>query len=276
MRQSPGRADEPGAGENRQIEQRVRRRGMNEWFDEEVDNCRRGHQAGRDQILRDRRSRRAPVLTSCCTTCKSSMATRLHRMQCLRRTARGSAVLDSPQLERDGFMSTDGSATRRPHRSRCSITASCTAKASTRRCARTTRDAVPLRAAHARACARSAALHGAAGAVRRRRPARAHVARRWRRTRSGLDEAYIRILLTRGVGELTYNLAATPDAHARDHRQALPGAAGAHVHGGDPPVAGRRPAQSSARAESDDQVEQPAEQRAGDAGGAAARAPTKR
>ena len=27
---------------------------------------------------------------------------------------------------------------------------------------------------------------------------------------AGLDEAYIRILLTRGVGELTYNLAACP------------------------------------------------------------------
>ena len=33
-------------------------------------------------------------------------------------------------------------------------------------------------------------------------------------------EAYIRILVTRGIGELTYDPAATPDAVDRRHRQA--------------------------------------------------------
>ena len=60
--------------------------------------------------------------------------------------------------------------------------------------------------------------------------------RRWPRT-PALDEAYIRVLLTRGVGELTYNPAATPGADARHHRQAVSRAAGADVHRGHPRVA---------------------------------------
>ena len=47
---------------------------------------------------------------------------------------------------------------------------------------------------------------------------------------AGLDEAYIRILLTRGVGELTYNPAACPTPSVVDHRQAVSRAARAHVH----------------------------------------------
>ena len=56
---------------------------------------------------------------------------------------------------------------------------------------------------------------------------RAMCARRWPRIAERSDEAYIRILLTRGVGELSYNPAACPDADARHHRQAVRRTAGA-------------------------------------------------
>ena len=91
------------------------------------------------------------------------------------------------------------------------------------------------------------------------------------RARGALDEAYIRILLTRGVGELTYNprparrrrssssssrFAEPPARTFNDGiRVALVGDPRNHPQVGQP----------------DDQVEQPAEQRAGDAGGACAR-----
>ena len=41
------------------------------------------------------------------------------------------------------------------------------------------------------------------------------------------DEAYIRVLLTRGVGELTYDVRRHPGPVTGDHRQAARGAAGA-------------------------------------------------
>ena len=80
-----------------------------------------------------------------------------------------------------------------------------------------------------------------------------------------LREAYIRILLTRGVGELSYDLDATPapslviivkpleELPARVDEDGI-----THLAGADPP-------QSSRIGEPDHQVEQPAEQRHGDA-----------
>ena len=85
------------------------------------------------------------------------------------------------------------------------------------------------------------------------------------------DEAYVRVLVTRGVGELTYDPKATPapslviivkpqvdppaaayrDGVARRHRRHHP--------------------EPSGLREPDDQEQQPDEQRAGDAGGASAR-----
>ena len=97
-----------------------------------------------------------------------------------------------------------------------------------------------------------------AGGRPRRRPAR---------------EAYIRILVTRGVGELTYDPAACPDAVGRHHRQAARRSAGASVY--ERGVTRRRSStivrNHPGIGEPADQVEQPAEQRAGDAGGARAR-----
>ena len=82
-------------------------------------------------------------------------------------------------------------------------------------------------------------------------------------------EAYIRILLTRGVGELTYDLERDARAVARHHRQAARRAAGARVRA----RASRSRSSSILRnhpgvGQPDHQVEQPAQQRARDAGGA--------
>ena len=88
---------------------------------------------------------------------------------------------------------------------------------------------------------------------------------------NGQGEAYIRILVTRGVGELSYDPAACPapsivvivkphvDPPARRVRTRRQGSAGVDR------------AKSSGHGEPADQVEQPAEQRAGHAGGVSAR-----
>ena len=88
-------------------------------------------------------------------------------------------------------------------------------------------------------------------------------------------EAYIRILVTRGIGELTYDPAADADAVDRRHRQAERRSAARGVRARRQGVAGRRRPQPPGNGEPADQVEQPAEQRARDAGGAAPRRASK-
>ncbi len=83
-----------------------------------------------------------------------------------------------------------------------------------------------------------------------------------------MTEAYVRILLTRGVGETSYDPAATPTPVARHHRQAHRGSAGARRPRRHPHFHGVDPAQPSAVGQSDHQVEQSAQQRPRDAGGA--------
>ena len=86
-----------------------------------------------------------------------------------------------------------------------------------------------------------------------------------------MEEAYIRVLLTRGVGELTYDMRRDAGALAGDHRQAARRAAGARAHRRHHDLARADPAQSSGIGQPDHQVEQPAEQRARDAGSEPAR-----
>ena len=89
--------------------------------------------------------------------------------------------------------------------------------------------------------------------------------------RDGVPDAYVRLLLTRGVGELSYDPRALPDALAGHHRAPPHAAAAARVRHRRAGGAGRRRAQSARSAEPADQVEQPAQQRPGDAAGAGAR-----
>ena len=135
------------------------------------------------------------------------------------------------------------------------------------------RPAVPVRPAHARGCAQSARMLALAvpfddatlaRAVRRDDAAAG-------RARGG-DEAYIRILVTRGVGELTYDSGATPDAVASSSSSSRTSTAPADVYERRRRDRARRHrAQPSRIGEPADQVEQPAEQRAGDAGGVSPR-----
>ena len=165
--------------------------------------------------------------------------------------------------------STAASPTRRTRSSRSSITASSTAKASTRRCAPTTASRSCSTATCA-GCARRRRMHRAGRAVHRRRASLARIRETMARGRPGRsgDEAYIRILLTRGVGELTYDPAACPTP-------SIVIIVKPHV---DPPAEALRATASRVAlvtivrnhpgiGEPADQVEQPAEQRAGDAGG---------
>ncbi len=89
--------------------------------------------------------------------------------------------------------------------------------------------------------------------------------------RDGVPDAYVRLLLTRGVGELSYDPRALPDAVAGHHRAPAQPAAAARVRHRRAGRARRRRAQSARSTESADQVEQPAEQRPGDAAGIGAR-----
>ena len=89
-------------------------------------------------------------------------------------------------------------------------------------------------------------------------------------------DTYIRILLTRGVGELTYDVRATPAPSVviivkPPGRRAGPRALRRHPH-----LARADPAQPSRLGEPDHQVEQPSEQRARDAGRRIAAAARKR
>ena len=130
--------------------------------------------------------------------------------------------------------------------------------------------AVPLRPPHAAGCARRPSTFTSTCPFDDDDAARRGSTRRWR-PRASMSEAYIRILLTRGVGELTYDSDATPDAIARHHRQAARRAAGPGVRRRHHDLARVDPAQPSRIGEPAHQVEQPAEQRAGDAGGASPR-----
>ena len=115
-------------------------------------------------------------------------------------------------------MSTDASPASATRSSRSSITASSTAKASTRRCARI--DGRPfLYDRHMRRLRRSAELIDAAAPVQRRASSPRRSGRRM--AAAGFaGEAYIRVLVTRGIGDLTYDPKATPDPVGRHHRQA--------------------------------------------------------
>ncbi len=88
---------------------------------------------------------------------------------------------------------------------------------------------------------------------------------------AGLEEAYIRILADARRRRAHLQPGGVSGAVGRDHRQAVSRAARAHVHERHSRLARERPAQPSAGAQPDDQVEQPAQQRARDAGGAQAR-----
>ena len=85
---------------------------------------------------------------------------------------------------------------------------------------------------------------------------------------SGSREAYIRILLTRGVGELTYDLSATPAPSLVIIVKPLDEPPARVFDEGITHLAGADPAQPSRIGEPDHQVEQPAQQRHRDAGGA--------
>ena len=122
---------------------------------------------------------------------------------------------------------------------------------------------------HMRAAAAVGRRHLPRCAVRRRDAAR-WIDQTRRRPAGDRGEAYIRILLTRGIGDLSYDRP----------RHAAPtiviivkpsGAARARLRTTASDLAGRDAAQPPGVGQPDHQVEQPAEQRAGDAGGAIAR-----
>ena len=131
------------------------------------------------------------------------------------------------------------------------------------------RAAVPARPAPAPA-ARVGQPHRAAGAVHRRR--RSPAASRTRSTAAELSDpagpdAYIRMLLTRGVGELTYDPSACPPPSLVIIVKPLaPPPRDVYDHG-IRVVARVDRAQPPGVGQPADQVEQPAEQRARDAGG---------
>ena len=89
----------------------------------------------------------------------------------------------------------------------CTITAFCTAKACTRRCARTT--VFPFFRSTRASPSRVSRLPGSRGSLHRRRAGVAWIADTMAAA-GCLQEAYIRVLLTRGVGEFTYDLQSTP------------------------------------------------------------------
>ena len=86
-----------------------------------------------------------------------------------------------------------------------------------------------------------------------------------------MDEAYIRVLLTRGVGELTYDVRATPSPSLVIIVKPLDEPPARVLTEGITVVARLDPAEPPGVGQPDHQVEQPAEQRAGDAGGEPAR-----
>ncbi len=139
---------------------------------------------------------------------------------------------------------------RRRLRRRCAPTTACrfSTTGTSRGCAALRATSTSTCRSTTRRCARGSTRHAAAAGARR--------------------DTYIRILLTRGVGELTYDVARHAGAIARDHRQAAGRRAGARAHRRHPDLARADPPQPSRLGEPDHQVEQPAEQRARDAGSA--------
>ena len=140
------------------------------------------------------------------------------------------------------------------------------------------RPAVPVRAPHA-AAAQVGRHAGAAVPLTDARDRRAASATRCARpawATAPAREAYIRILVTRGIGELTYDPGRLPRRRRSSSSSSRTSIrrAEAFERGVKVALVGDRP-QPSRIGEPADQVEQPAEQRAGDAGGAAARRASK-
>ena len=141
---------------------------------------------------------------------------------------------------------------------RSSIMGSCTAKASTKSCARQRR-AVSLRSAHVTRLRNSARYLHLTYPSTTRRCARGLI-RRPTRPAALAGDTYVRILLTRGMGELTYDVRATPTPSVVDHHQTAGRRAVSCALRRDPHLSRADPAQPSRLREPDHQVEQPSEQ----------------